>query len=127
MPGKEREELTHFLAEHPNVDRRLREAAEHLKEATAEVEEVLGQTAPSEPPDVAEVPEVQAGPSEPPTEVVTGKVLSTGVAEFITHTSMIANTFVQSSAVEISEIIGKELEAIEAADPRPASTVSKSE
>jgi hypothetical protein len=69
---------------------------------------------------------VQADPSEPPAEVVTGKVLSTGLAQFITHTSMIANTFVQSSAAEISELIGKELEATEAAEPRRASTVSKS-
>ena len=49
MPGKEREELTHFLTEHPNADRRLREAAEHAKEAAAEMEEVLGQAAPSSP------------------------------------------------------------------------------
>jgi hypothetical protein len=111
MPGKEREELTHFLAEHPDVDRRLREAAEHVKEAAAEVEEALGQ-APS---------------SEPPVEVVTGKFLSTGLAEFITHTSSIANTFIQSSAAEIGRLIGKELEATEAAEPRRASSVSKSE
>jgi hypothetical protein len=59
--------------------------------------------------------------------VVTGKFLSTGLAEFITHTSSIANTFIQSSAAEIGRLIGKELEATEAAEPRRASSVSKSE
>ena len=112
MPGKEREELTHFFAEHPDVGRRLREAAEHAKEAAAEVEEVVGQMASSEPPDRADF---------------TGKVLSAPLAGFITVISSTANTFIQSSAAEIGRLIGKELEATEAAEPRRASSVSKSE
>lgn len=133
MPGKESEGLTHFLAAHPEIDRRLREAAEHAKEAAAEVEEVIGRAVPSEPSVEAvpsEPPEVpvQAAPSEPPDRVyITGKVLSAGLAEFITTTSMTANAFVRSSAAEIGELIGKELEATEAAESRRASTVSKSE
>jgi len=120
MPGKEREELTQFLADFRDVAEHAKEVAAEAAEAVAEATEALGQAAPSVPPEVP----VQAAPSElPDVATFTGKVLSTGLAEFITHTSSIANTFVQSSAAEISEIIGKELEATE----DRTSTVSKSE
>jgi hypothetical protein len=44
------------------------------------------------------------------------EVLPAEISQFITATSSAANTYVQSSVIEIGELIGRELEATEASD-----------
>ena len=133
MAGKagERDTLLNLLV--PREQRQLREEAEASAAFLAKIAALL---------EAAER-EALAGPARselPDRAEFTGKVLPADLAEFITGTSSTANTFVHSSAVEIGELIGKNLDATEPphrdfvriegappAEPRRASSVGKSE